>query len=99
MTLDAYNAATNIIASLPDRPVTDGGLSVPAFKAKFDLNAENIVDYLNTSLKTQLEAFLNTALTTAAFDSQTKRVIYIQDHEPQNGDDDGIYLVYEADEE
>ena len=94
MALTKFLLATNIIAELPDRPVTDGGLTVAQFKAKFDANSQNLKEFLNDTLISELDTHIASALTTSAFDA-AHRVIYVTTEEPQAGDPDGIYLVYE----
>ena len=56
MALTQYTDDTNIIASLADEPNDSDGLTATQLKAKFDENADNIVDFINDTLLAELAA-------------------------------------------
>ncbi len=62
MALTKYTESTEIIAGLSDQPNSSDGLTAAQLKTKFDLNAENIKTYLNSTFTTEQDA-LNTTST------------------------------------
>lgn len=99
MSFTHFSLPINIIGSLPDRPVTDGGLTSQQFKDRFDANADNIKSYLNDTLCDELDTFqssVNTHISSATTSSHASgRKIFIQTTVPQSGAANGIYLVYQ----
>lgn len=55
-TFPQFTKSMDIIAALPDRPNTDGGLSAAQLKAKFDEGGQAIKSYLNETLLPALGA-------------------------------------------
>lgn len=56
MAISQCNVTTDVISQLPDKPVTDGGLTSAQFKAKFDQVGLAIKTYINETLIPQITA-------------------------------------------
>lgn len=54
--------SVNNIQELSDRPNTADGLTSQQLKERFDKAGSDIKDYVNTSLETELETYINTTI-------------------------------------
>lgn len=101
MALSQCNVDTDNISQLPDKPVTDGGLTPAQFKAKFDKFGLDLKTYINSTLIPQITAQFQTKLSGTNkldpaylnVDSDQLRHIYVVETEPTSASADGIYLV------
>lgn len=60
--LTRMTTSVNNIQELSDRPNTADGLTSQQLKERFDKAGSDIKDYVNTSLETELETYINTII-------------------------------------
>lgn len=63
MAISQYSGDTNYISQLPDKPVTDGGLTAAQFKAKFDQFGTEFKAWLNGTFVPALNSTFATKAT------------------------------------
>lgn len=68
MAIPQYSGDTDYISNLPDKPVTDGGLTAAQFKAKFDQFGAEFKTWFNSTFYAALNSTFatKTAATTSA---------------------------------
>jgi len=66
MAIPECNVKTNYISELPDKPVTDGGLTAATFKGKFDQFGADFKHWFNETLRPALNSTFATKATASS---------------------------------